>query len=136
MKKLACLLAGVLLISGCSMQPKEKVPLPQLENLNQTCSGNKECDFIWSHVPEKIELITRMRVDNVSALFISTYAPSGDRFLGGSVKLVSLKNGKKEIQSAFHCQRFMDEYDCSRLQISATDLFNLMMKNVKADYNK
>ena len=130
MKKLAALLISGLLLSGCAIQQKERGPLPVVTVENQQCFGD-ECELLWANVPEKLEMITGMRVDTVSSSYIATYPPTRDRFLGGYVKLVPVSKNKKEIQPSFVCQRYMDDYRCSVLSIKATDAFNATMKELK-----
>ncbi|CDH02578.1 hypothetical protein [Xenorhabdus bovienii] len=135
MKKLIVGMVAVLALSGCASQFKEKEPLPKVTVENQRCSSNSECNAMWGNVPEKLELITRMRVDTVSNIYISTYSPSGNRFLGGSVKLVPVSNTEKEIKSSFNCLRYMDDYSCQKLTILATNAFNEGMKGAKRSYS-
>ncbi|SFO05914.1 hypothetical protein SAMN05421579_15219 [Xenorhabdus japonica] len=135
MKKLIVGLLAVVVLSGCAGQSKEKEPLPKVTVENQRCSSDSECSAMWSNVPEKLELITRMRVDTVSNIYISTYSPSGDRFLGGSAKLVAINDKEKEIQPSFNCLRHMDDYSCQKLTISAINAFNEGMKGAKKLYS-
>ncbi|PHM46626.1 lipoprotein [Xenorhabdus miraniensis] len=135
MKRLVVGLTAALVLSGCAVPSKEKKPLPKLTVENQRCYSDSECRSMWANVPEKLELITRVRVDTVSDIYIATYSPSGNRFLGGSAKIVPVNNREKEISPSFSCQRNMDEYSCQKLTILATNAFNEGMKGIKKAFS-
>ncbi|PHM50579.1 hypothetical protein Xekk_04157 [Xenorhabdus sp. KK7.4] len=135
MKKLIAGFVVALTLNGCSAQSKEKEPLPKVTAENQHCTGDSECSAVWANVPEKLERITGIRINTVSDTYISTYSPSDDRFLGGSATLVPVNGKEKEIRPSFHCLRYMDDYNCQKLTILATDAFNEGMKGIKKAYN-
>lgn len=121
LKKAVVSLVAALMLAGCAQPPKRPdLPADQVAP-TPVCQGEEQCSRMWGRAIEGIQMVTRMKVMNVTDSFIQTFPASKVGHLNGQVFKQSLGDGKYAIKASIGCS---GHSWCSNMLNSGLSLFN------------